>query len=50
MIVSGVAPASAMATAVLDRTRSDQGFAAQVDAAALRVLQAKAAFGLLSCG
>jgi beta-N-acetylhexosaminidase len=50
MIVSGVDPASAMAAAVLDRARSDSGFAAQVDAAALQVLQAKAAYGLLSCG
>jgi beta-N-acetylhexosaminidase len=50
MIVSGVDPAGQMAAAVLDRARSDSGFAAQVEAAALSVLQAKAAYGLLSCG
>jgi beta-N-acetylhexosaminidase len=50
MIVRGVAPASQMAAAVLGRASSDQGFAAQVDAAALHVLEAKEAYGLLSCG
>ena len=50
MIVGGVVPASQMAAAVLDRTRSDSSFAAQVDGAARRVLGAKAAYGLIACG
>ena len=50
MIVSGVAAAGQMAEAVLSRARADSTFAAQVDAAAARVLQAKAAYGLLPCG
>jgi hypothetical protein len=37
-----------MAAAVLARARSDAGFNALVDAAALRVLTAKKARGLLS--
>ncbi len=49
MIVLGVDPASQMAAAVLARAGSDSGFAALVDAAALRVLRAKDAYGLLSC-
>ena len=49
MIVAGVDSASKMAAAVLDHARSDPGFAAQVDAAAVRVLRAKQAYGLLSC-
>jgi len=49
MIVAGVDSASKMAAAVLDRARSDPGFAAQVDEAAGRVLRAKQAYGLLSC-
>jgi beta-N-acetylhexosaminidase len=49
MIVSGVAAAGQMAVAVLSHARADSAFAAQVDAAATRVLQAKAAYGLLSC-
>ena len=49
MIVAGVDPAGKMAAAVLDRARSDPGFAAQVDDAAGRVLRAKQAYGLLSC-
>ena len=49
MIVGGVDPAGQMAAAVLARSRSDPGFAAQVDAAALRVLRAKGDYGLLSC-
>ena len=49
MIVLGVDPASQMAAAVLARARSDSGFAAKVDAAALYVLRAKGAYGLLSC-
>jgi beta-N-acetylhexosaminidase len=50
MIVGGVAPAIQMAGAVLARARSDLSFAAQVDAAALRVVRAKEAYGLLTCG
>jgi len=49
MIVAGVDSASKMAAAVLDRARSDPGFAARVDDAAGRVLRAKQAYGLLSC-
>jgi beta-N-acetylhexosaminidase len=49
MIVGGVDAAGQMAAAVLDRTRSDAGFAAQVDSAVLRILEAKAAYGLLPC-
>jgi beta-N-acetylhexosaminidase len=50
MIVRGVTAASQMAAAVLDRAASDAAFAAQVDAAALSVLRAKEAYGLLKCG
>lgn len=50
MIVRGVAPASQMAAAVLDRASSDPAFAAKVDTAVLYVLRAKEAYGLLSCG
>jgi beta-N-acetylhexosaminidase len=50
MIVGGVAPAIQMAGAVLARARSDPSFAARVDAAALRVVRAKQAYGLLTCG
>jgi beta-N-acetylhexosaminidase len=50
MIVRGVAAASQMAAATLARAESDSSFAARVDAAALSVLQAKEAYGLLSCG
>jgi beta-N-acetylhexosaminidase len=49
MIVAGVDSASKMAAAVLDHARSDPGFAAQVDDAAVRVLWAKQAYGLVSC-
>jgi beta-N-acetylhexosaminidase len=49
MVVAGVDSASKMAAAVLDRARSDPSFAAQVDDAAVRVLGAKQAHGLLSC-
>jgi beta-N-acetylhexosaminidase len=49
MIVSGVSAAGQMAEAVLSHARADSAFEAQVDAAATRVLQAKAAYGLLSC-
>ncbi len=50
MIVRGVTAAGQMAAAVLSRAGSDAAFAAKVDAAALSVLRAKEAYGLLSCG
>jgi beta-N-acetylhexosaminidase len=50
ILVGGVDPAAEMAAAVLSRARSDTLFATQVDAAALQVLEAKANYGLLSCG
>jgi beta-N-acetylhexosaminidase len=50
VVVAGVAAASQMAAAVLTKAQADPTFAAQADAAALRVLSAKAAYGLLSCG
>jgi beta-N-acetylhexosaminidase len=50
MIVRGVAAASQMAAAVLARANSDAAFAVKVDAAALSVLRAKEAYGLLPCG
>jgi beta-N-acetylhexosaminidase len=42
-------PAETMAAAVLSRTAADPSFRALVDAAVLRVLTAKQAYGLLSC-
>jgi beta-N-acetylhexosaminidase len=42
-------PAEAMASAVLDRAAADPAFRAKVDSAALRVLSAKQAHGLLPC-
>ena len=45
-----VGPAEAMYTGVLDRTRSDAAFRQVVDRAALRIVGAKAAYGLLPCG
>ena len=51
MIISKtLAPADAMAQAIAARVTTDDAFRARVDAAALRILQAKAAFGLLPCG
>ena len=50
MIISKtVAPAEAMDRAILARAAADPSFARLVDAAALRVLQAKQASGLLPC-
>ncbi len=49
VLVIGTDSASRMAAAVLSRAQTDPGFAALVDAAALRVLRAKQAYGLLSC-
>jgi beta-N-acetylhexosaminidase len=51
MIVSKtLAPAEAMYQAVLSRATADPVFRQQVDASAIRVLQAKQASGLLPCG
>jgi beta-N-acetylhexosaminidase len=50
MITSqSLAPAQAMAAAVLAKASSSPSFRAVVDAAAQRILAAKQAFGLLSC-
>jgi beta-N-acetylhexosaminidase len=50
MITSqSLAPAEDMARAVLARAAANPPFRAKVDAAALRVLSAKQAYGLLSC-
>jgi beta-N-acetylhexosaminidase len=50
MIISQtLAPAVAMAEAVVSRARADPDFAVRVDDAALRVLRAKDAYGLLPC-
>lgn len=50
LIVTGLADARAMAGALVTRARAKPGFRDRVDAAALRVLQAKGRLGLLSCG
>jgi beta-N-acetylhexosaminidase len=51
LVVSKTAAATvAMATAVADRVDSDPAFRARVDDAALRILEAKQAAGLLPCG
>ena len=50
ILVGSVSTASEMDAAVLARARSDTLFAAQVDTAALQVLEAKVTYGLLSCG
>ncbi len=44
-----LAPAEAMASAVLAKAAADPSFAALVDSAAMRVLSAKQAYGLLPC-
>jgi beta-N-acetylhexosaminidase len=49
VLVAGADSASKMTLAVLNRASSDPRFAAQVDDAAVRVLRAKQAYGLLSC-
>lgn len=49
MLVSGASAAGQMAAAVLSRARSDAAFATLVDAAALRILEAKTSYGLVSC-
>jgi beta-N-acetylhexosaminidase len=49
IIVKTAAPATAMAAALVVRAASDRAFAARVDDAALRILEAKAASGLMPC-
>jgi len=49
VISKTVAPAIAMADAIVARAGSDAAFQARVDDAALRVLRAKQASGLLRC-
>ena len=50
MIISKtVAPANAMAGAIAARVSSDAAFKARVDDAALRVIRAKMALGLVRC-
>ena len=50
IISKTIAPANAMATAISARASADATFKARVDDAALRVLRAKAARGLVRCG
>lgn len=50
VLVEGADPASTMALAVAAQAATDVGLEARVNAAALRVLVAKASYGLLSCG
>ena len=50
IISKTVAPANAMATAIAARASTDAAFKARVDDAALRILRAKAARGLVRCG
>jgi beta-N-acetylhexosaminidase len=50
IISNQLAPAIAMATAVAGLARTDAAFRARVDQAALHVLAAKDALGLLACG
>jgi beta-N-acetylhexosaminidase len=49
IISKTVAPANAMATAIAARASTDAAFKARVDDAALRILRAKAARGLVRC-
>jgi len=49
IISKTVAPANAMATAILARASADAAFKARVDDAALRVVRAKIALGLVRC-
>jgi beta-N-acetylhexosaminidase len=49
IISKTVAPANAMAAAIAGRVSNDAAFKARVDDAALRVLRAKAARGLVRC-
>ena len=49
IISKTIAPANAMATAIAARASSDAAFKARVDDAALRIIRAKAARGLVRC-
>jgi beta-N-acetylhexosaminidase len=49
IVVEGTAPAFEMAAAVSARAASNADFRARLNAAALRVLQAKSSYGLLAC-
>jgi beta-N-acetylhexosaminidase len=49
IISATIAPATAMARAIVARAATDAAFHARVDDAALHVLQAKAASGMLPC-
>jgi beta-N-acetylhexosaminidase len=49
VLVEGTANAGEMAAAVSTRAATDPGFETRVDAASLRILEAKAAYGLLIC-
>jgi beta-N-acetylhexosaminidase len=49
IISKTIAPANAMATAIAARASTDAAFKARVDDAALRILRAKAARGLVRC-
>jgi beta-N-acetylhexosaminidase len=49
VLVEGTGNASEMAAAVSTRAAADPGFETRVDAASLRILEAKAAYGLLTC-
>jgi beta-N-acetylhexosaminidase len=49
IISKTIAPANAMATAIAARASTDAAFKARVDDAALRILRAKAARGLVGC-
>jgi beta-N-acetylhexosaminidase len=49
IISKTITPASAMATAIAARVSTDAAFRSRVDDAALRVLRAKAARGLVRC-
>ena len=49
VVVAGTSQAGAMAQALVAAALADTGFRVQLDAAALHVLQTKAAYGLLNC-
>lgn len=49
IVVAGTGAAGAMATALVNAAGADPVFRARLDAAALHVLQTKAAYGLLPC-
>jgi beta-N-acetylhexosaminidase len=49
ILVEGTAAATVMAAAVSQRAAADPAFRIQIDDAALRVLEAKSAYGLVAC-